>query len=343
MRVGADSRGLPIRDGDGVVADHALPASAAASRGTGSWPQHVPKLRRVLRPAMQRLFPKLDRHGIHLLPKNYYSPVPDLTWLREHRAAWQRPISVRGVTGWDLDRHLAWLAATCAPFVRDLTPPSAIHLDVTYLPVDLVTLYCTVRRIRPQTVLEIGSGYSTSVIAAAAEAQAAAGYDHPLIRAIDPTPNRHVRALRRVELVRKPAQEVEDEIFDTIGPGDLVFIDGTHALKTGSELHRLYLEVIPRLPADVTIGIHDIFLPYLFQRSAGRTYLDSQETSLVLALLINNSSLRADCSMSALFYERPDDLAEVFPDFRPQPHGNGVVEPHQGHLDFPSSLWLTTT
>jgi hypothetical protein len=65
--------------------------------------------------------------------------------------------------------------------------------------------------------------------------------------------------------------------------GDLLFIDSSHAVKTGSEVLRIYLEIIPGLPAGVYVHVHDINLPYLYSRDALSAYYASQETALCAA------------------------------------------------------------
>ena len=34
-----------------------------------------------------RLFMALDKSGVHLLPKHYYTPIPDYHWLRRNSAS----------------------------------------------------------------------------------------------------------------------------------------------------------------------------------------------------------------------------------------------------------------
>ena len=65
-------------------------------------------------------------------------------------------------------------------------------------------------------------------------------------------------------------------------------MDSTHAVRTGSELSHIYLELIPRLKPGVVIHIHDIYLPYLFAPDIYDSMFDWQETTLVAALLTGN-------------------------------------------------------
>jgi len=62
-----------------------------------------------------KIFLLLDRLGVHILPKQYYTPVPDYHWLRQHPEAWMGRAPLIGV-GWDLDQQVDWLAHICRPY-----------------------------------------------------------------------------------------------------------------------------------------------------------------------------------------------------------------------------------
>jgi hypothetical protein len=60
-------------------------------------------------------------------------------------------------------------------------------------------------------------------------------------------------------------QKVQDVALDFIailGSGDFLFVDSSHVTKIGSDLNWIMFEIVPRLPSDVLIHFHDIFLPY---------------------------------------------------------------------------------
>jgi len=59
-------------------------------------------LRRGVKRLSSRVFFALDRVGVHLLPKHYYTPVADYSWLQKNREAWMAGANLVGVR-WDLD------------------------------------------------------------------------------------------------------------------------------------------------------------------------------------------------------------------------------------------------
>jgi predicted O-methyltransferase YrrM len=286
-----------------------------------------------------RLFVGLDRVGLHVLPKHFYTPVPDIAWLRHNRPLWQEPLSPY----WNLDEQLAWLRKICAPYYNEVAG-LGIYRNIAragfgpgYGPIESQVLHCFIRSERPHQVIEIGSGASTAAMLHASSLNTEPTY----ITCIEPFPKPHFRRLEGITHIHALCQEVDLSLFDQLGAGDLLFIDSSHAVKIGSEVPRIYLEIIPKLKPGVFIHIHDIYLPYLYPRDALSSYFGWQETVLVQALLTHNRHLRLLCSESALHYHCPDVLARVLPDYRPQANDFGLGRPDDdGH--FPSSLWLQT-
>ena len=72
------------------------------------------RLRKVLSRLSYRIFFALDHVGLHLLPKHYYTPVADYSWLRKNPDAWMSRAEFTGVR-WDLDEQLSWVRKICEP------------------------------------------------------------------------------------------------------------------------------------------------------------------------------------------------------------------------------------
>jgi hypothetical protein len=287
------------------------------------------------------MFGPLDRMGVHILPKHYYSPVPDRAWLHANPGAWRAAIPL----AWSLDEQLGWLRETCLPFLAETGGAEGYArftesgLGLGFGLVEYFVLYGLLRAVRPKRVVEVGGGMTTGIMA---EALARNG-DGATITTIEPFPSAGLRGLKGVELVEEPAQLVSAETFATLGDGDVLFIDSTHVVKTGSEVPRLFLEVVPGLAPGVYVHVHDVTLPYLYHRTLGRDWYDWQETSLVLALLTGNERLQTLACLSALHYARQDELWKIFPAYRPQRElVDGLADPADEDGHFPSSLWLRT-
>src|SRR3989440_6088698 len=77
------------------------------------------RLRKTAKAASVRAFLALDSVGLHVLPKHYYTSVPDRAWLRKHRSAWQKPASLIGVR-WNLEEQLEWLRKICRSYYGEV-------------------------------------------------------------------------------------------------------------------------------------------------------------------------------------------------------------------------------
>jgi len=305
----------------------------------------------AFRDSLKRLLPRAnslaERVGVHVEPVHYYSSIPDRRWLRQNTPLWQRPFRLHGVS-WDVDAQLGWLGEMTGPYgeeVRGLDSFRALtqgKFGPGYGPIESQVLHTFVRAMAPQRIIEVGSGVSTAVAVGAGELNARDGRPAPAITCIEPFARPALHALEGVTVLEIQGQAAQRRLFGELEPGDLLFIDSTHALRTGSELSFLYLDVIPSLEPGVFIHIHDIYLPYLFSPTVLDDIFDWQETALLAALLTNNEALAIRCSLSALHHERSTELSALLPDYRcaPMDRGLGRHSSLDGH--FPSSTWLQT-
>ena len=108
-------------------------------------------------------------------------------------------------------------------------------------------LHCFMRRFAPGQVIEIGSGVSTLCMLEAARLNQRDGKPFSKITCVEPFPNEKLRGRAEIELIPQLCQEVPLSVFDRLSSGDLLFIDSSHAVKIGSDVLRIYLEIIPRL------------------------------------------------------------------------------------------------
>jgi Methyltransferase domain len=150
---------------------------------------------------------------------------------------------------------------------------------------DAVAYYCMVRRYRPATIVEVGSGFSTLI---AAEALARNGSGR--LVCVEPYPRGFLAALPGIECVRELAQDLELRFFqDHLADGDMLVIDSTHTVKSGSDCVHLYLRVLPNLGRDVLVHAHDVFLPHPMPKEwLLEQRLFWTEQYLLLALMIDN-------------------------------------------------------
>jgi hypothetical protein len=191
---------------------------------------------------------------------------------------------------------------------------------------DLGVLYTTVARSGARRYLEVGSGYST-LFARRAVA------DHGLfteIVSIDPEPRAAVEAACDVS-IRRPLEEVDPSVFDSLAAGDVLFFDGSHRCFTNSDVTVMFLDVLPRLPAGVQVGIDDIYLPYDYPPEwDGRYY---SEQYVLAAWLLGGARVGLRCA-NAFVARDPDLMRIIEPLWGTGPWGDLVRDGN--------SFWFTT-
>lgn len=138
----------------------------------------------------------------------------------------------------------------------DVDPLAPTWPNPYFFGLDALALYGFIRDRRPKRYVEIGSGFSTR-FAARAKRDGSTGTQ---ITSIDPTPRTEVEALcdRRI---KSPLELVDLSTFEELEPGDVILMDGSHRVFTGSDTTVFFLEVLPRLATGVLVGVHDIWLP----------------------------------------------------------------------------------
>jgi predicted O-methyltransferase YrrM len=205
-------------------------------------------------------FDYAEAKGLHILPVHYYSPIPHVG------SAANRP---RNGLPIDLPANKAKIEHLLKKYDRELSSLfDGGGFDPTnsaFGPLDAASLYCTIRETRPQRIVEIGSGHSTLVTAAAIRASQADGQAYrPHVTCIEPFLPAYLRdAPAEVsEILETPLQDVPLERFTSLAKGDILFIDSTHVANFGSDVLYEYLTILPALASGVLVHIHDIFLPY---------------------------------------------------------------------------------
>jgi hypothetical protein len=136
---------------------------------------------------------------------------------------------------------------------------------------DAISLYGFIRSRAPSRYVEIGSGLST-LFAARAIRDGKLGTS---LTSVDPEPRHAVDALCQ-RSVRRPLEEIDLATFDELRAGDVVLMDGSHRLFTNSDTSVFFLDVVPRLPTGVLVGVHDIFLPYDYPPEWSSSYYSEQ-------------------------------------------------------------------
>jgi hypothetical protein len=131
-----------------------------------------------------------------------------------------------------------------------------LGLGLGYGYVEAELYHSIVRSQKPPLIVEVGAGVSTWFARNAAPADTR-------IVCIEPYPAPAFVewcAGNNVELLKLPLQEAVS-LIDFSQPC-LLFIDSTHVAKITSELHMVFIDLLPRLQAGSLVHFHDIFAPF---------------------------------------------------------------------------------
>jgi hypothetical protein len=259
------------------------------------------------------------------LRSDYYSPLPRVAELRKTLPRWHRPSAMRGVTidVESYERKLLHLLKQFGDELSSLPPYRSVQrrgFGVGFNEFDAWILYLMIRDLRPRRYIEVGSGVSTFYAHMAGVASCDETGQPLRICCIEPNASRRLRRLPGVELLKRPVQDVDLELFDELGEGDVLFIDSSHIVRIDGDVPFLYLEVLPRLPAGVVVHVHDVPFPYNVPHPPEMWVFGDREAApfwpvfwneamLLQALLCGNAQFSIDFSAPLIRHFDPEFLA----------------------------------
>jgi hypothetical protein len=211
---------------------------------------------------------------------HFYSPLPRRSELEADRA---RLLAPRALAGIDLNEagQLAFLGRlaphlSTLPFGDAARPGLRYRYDNrSYGPGDAAVYWAILHAETPRRILEVGSGFSSAL---ALDAIEWSGLDC-LCTFVDPYPD----LAREVTDPLPPGHRIVPARIQDVGlaelarldAGDILFIDSSHVLKTGSDVHFELTEMLPRVPPGVLVHVHDVFTnleypaEWIFERAHG--------------------------------------------------------------------------
>ena len=171
---------------------------------------------------------------------------------------------------------------------------------------------------RPDTIVEVGGGYSTLL---ARHAIDQLGISCRLI-VIDPEPWTDVGAAAD-SVVTDRVENVDVSGLFGSGTG-VLFVDSSHVVRAGGDVPYLYGQVIPRLPAGTFVHVHDVYLPYDYPAYVAR-YLWTEQYMLEV-LLSHSPRYRCELTTHLLSHRHAALLRRVVsPVVGTDPHHYGAA------------------
>lgn len=240
--------------------------------------------------------PKVKPKATWVPTGHFYSPIPDADELDEQAFEDLAPKDLPDVN-LNPEGQLATLDALGkleAPHLYGRGDERSVRYETSSMfgQKSANALSFILRHLRPKRIVEVGSGFSSAVMLDTD--------DHFLggttkMTFVEPYPERLYGLLRdadksRVTVHETTLQTVDRAPFEALEAGDVLFIDSSHVLKTGSDLVTLFFEILPALASGVYVHFHDVLYPFEYPWrwiEEGRSWNEAYALRLFLA---NNSA-----------------------------------------------------
>jgi predicted O-methyltransferase YrrM len=287
----------------------------------------------------QQYFELFQSRGWHVTPVRWDQPVPDTRGLGDE--LWDRRSDLVGIN-LDVDGQLEFLEEICKryrgeydTFPDDPTgDPHQYYLNQhAFRSVDAEILYSMIREHRPQRIIEIGSGMSTLIAAAAVRKNNELSGQVCRFTAIEPHPPAFLRGgvSGLSELIEDRVESIPISVFRELGRNDILFIDSSHVVRIGGDVVYEFLEVLPRLGAGVLVHVHDVFLPADYPRKwVQDRHSFPSEQYLLQAFLAFNSRFEVLWAGSRIHLDHPERLESCF-------------RSYSRDREWPGSFWIRST
>jgi hypothetical protein len=206
-------------------------------------------------------------------PGHFYSPVCDPIEAGKHLESIDR--GAPELPGIVVDRPAMvamWQQLlpflTSIPFTEERDPSNRYFFgNLNYSWGDASVLHAMIRHFKPKRLMEIGSGYSSACSLDTVEKYLGGDCE---LTFIDPDPASLWKLIgtgnSRVHVLEQQVQTVPANYFERLAAGDILFIDSTHVVRTGSDVCFELFEILPRLARGVIVHFHDMFWPFEYPR-----------------------------------------------------------------------------
>ncbi len=297
-----------------------------------------------------------DGFGVSVVPSHFYFPVPSLKSFDGKNWKACRPCAA---FDFRLDEQIERLESDILPFAAECNFPEdasnnghgGFHFNNGYFErVDAEVAYAFVRQRKPERIVEVGSGNSTLVMAAAMKKNTEMGFPGEFV-AVEPTPAPYLKngvpGLTR--LISARVQDAPFDLFLSLKANDILFIDSSHVVSIDSDVLYELLRILPRIAPGVLIHFHDIFAPLDYpEKFVKRSLCFWGEQYMLEAFLSFNSAFKVMWSSSAMQRFHPDVLRKAFPgwegSFRRMPTALKLFSPSlDGNSVWPCSFWIERT
>ena len=232
-------------------------------------------------------------------PGHFYSPIVSIEEAQRNENNIWKPVLPKDIVGIDFhDTKQLELLANLSGYYEEL-PFQDYESDNLryyfknkfYSYTDAIILYAMLRHLKPKRVIEIGSGFSSALMLDVNEYFLESKTE---LTFIEPYPKRLNTLLteldaKQITIEESLVQEVDVSIFKKLEKDDILFIDSSHIVKTGSDLHHILFNILPVINKGVYIHFHDVFYPFEYPKKWVLNGFNWNEDYFLRAFLMYNS------------------------------------------------------
>lgn len=274
-------------------------------------------------------------------PGHFYSPIPDLNEI-EYKSKYIFDNTTKDIPTLNVnEKSMIQLHKKFVTYYHEMPFPERetksfrYHFDNPYFSYgDGVILYCLMRHLDPNRIIEVGSGYSS---AAMMDTNDLFLDKRAKLTFIEPYPHRLFGLISeydkgKLNVLSEPVQEIDVNMFGCLQANDILFIDSSHVAKFGSDVLHIVFHILPHLKKGVIVHFHDIIWPFEYPKSwllSGRSW---NEAYFLRAFLQYNSAFEIIYFNSFMALHHTGILKDSMPKM--------LERPSQTIMPGNSSLWI---
>lgn len=130
---------------------------------------------------------------------------------------------------------------------------------------DAAALGAIIKKFKPAKIVEIGSGISTRYMKLFCKKYSMSSQ----IVCIDPFPRVEIAQVAD-QIINMPLEQAVMENVIELTANDILFMDGSHYVFQGNDTLLFFFNLLPSLPSGVVIHVHDIYLPYDYEKGVSQ-------------------------------------------------------------------------
>ncbi len=278
----------------------------------------------ILRGINRKLTIIAESLKLYIPPGHFYSPIVSQKEVRnDQERIFKKNNELSGID-LNIDYQLFLLdefKGFYNEFISQYNTVKALNLRYTpengfYGYTDGIFLYSMIRYFQPDKIIEVGSGYSSALMADTVNLFL---NNKTNLFFIEPYPENRLLKLfpsRRdnVNINKSKVQNIPLQIFSELGKNDILFVDSSHVSKTGSDVNYILFDVLPLLKSGVIVHFHDVFYPFEYPVShvLGNRWYSWNEAYILHAFLINNTEWEIIFWNSCIEHLHVDKLKKNF-------------------------------